>query len=898
MPKKLLLIDGNSLAFRAFYAMYNQLNRMVTHEGLHTNALVAFHNFLEGMVLKLDPDMALVAWDASSGRDTFRGQLFADYKAGRARAPEEFREQFPYMKKMVAYMGLHNYEQLGLEADDIIGTLAKIGAEAGDEVVVVTGDQDLIQLVNDRVSVKVTRRGISDVDTYTPAFIKEKFGLDPSQIIDKKALTGDTSDNYPGVTKVGEKTAIKLLHEYHDLDNLYAHVDEMKPSKLKENLINDKDQAYTARKLATIITDADLPIKLDELTYTGLNPDELVPFYQELDFKQALAKLHALQKSGQLRGLNEPEEKKTAEPAQPVTELTANNLSVLEKMTGEIALSFDFDDPNYHRANLIGFALGNDEVGYYGSCDISLLQEPALKQLLADEKIVKNVFHVKADLVLLKRLGLSLAGVSFDFLLVAYLLDTVGNDNLLSTLAQRFDIYLTSDEEFYGKGAKFAVPDDTQAVIDHMGGEAAAIAALKAPTLAKLKERDETHLYDDIELPLAYVLAEMEYQGFKVEPKRLEQMGNDLDKRIEALKDGIYDQAGGEFNLNSPKQLGVLLFEKMGLPVIKKTKTGYSTAVDVLEQLAPQAPIVDDILQYRQLNKIKSTYVDGLLSVINPKDSKIHTRFLQTLTQTGRLSSVDPNLQNIPMRTEEGRKIRQAFVPSHSDWLIFGADYSQIELRVLAHVTGDKNLQQAFLNDEDIHAETARAVFGLGDDEEVTPLQRRTAKAVNFGIVYGISDYGLAKNLGITRKEAQQFIDTYFHEFPKVHEWMDAIKALAHKQGYVTTIAERRRYLPDINAKNFNLRSFAERTAMNSPIQGSAADIIKIAMIKVKRALREHNLHANLLLQVHDELVFEAPVDEIDELNQVVTKVMDSAVKLDIPLKVESHDGPTWYDAK
>lgn len=893
MTKTLLLIDGNSLAFRAFYAMYNQLDRMIAHTGLHTNALVAFNNFLDQIVDPMQPDLAVVAWDAASGKETFRGELFSGYKDGRSKAPEEFREQFPYLREMVALHGLRNYEHPGLEADDIIGTFSRLGEQAGYRVTIVTGDQDLTQLATENITVNVTKKGVTEIERFTPAYIQEKFGLTPLQIIEKKALTGDTSDNYPGVTKVGEKTALKLLAQYHDLDNLYAQIDDMKPSKMKENLINDRDAAYVARQLATIQTDAALELPLAEIEYRGIDYDKLVPFYEALDFKQQLAKIKALKKSGQLTSKDV-----VPEPVINVVPLHTDNLRAIAMLGEKIALHIELAGQNYHEDDMIGFVIGNGASGYYGSRDVTLLQTPELRAIIENPDVVKNVFNVKAQLVLFKRLGLDLQGVAFDFLLAAYLLDTTANDNELSTLAQRFDIYVQPDEDIYGKGAKFAVPEDNDRVLIHIGQKASALMQLEAPTFAALQAHAQMHLYTDIELPLAHVLANMEYQGIKINQARLQEIGTDLTGRIQAIEDAIYVEAGEKFNINSPKQLGVLLFEKMGLPVIKKTKTGYSTAVDVLEKLAHQAPIVDHILQYRQLAKLKSTYVDGLLSVVNQEDSKIHTRFLQTLTQTGRLSSVDPNLQNIPMRSEEGRQIRTAFVPSEPDWQIFGADYSQIELRVLAHMTGDKNMQQAFLNGEDIHAETARAVFGLSNEAPVDALQRRTAKAVNFGIVYGISDFGLANNLGISRAQAKDFIATYFQEFPKVHEWMTNIKAIAHEQGYVETIAKRRRYLPDIHAKNFNLRSFAERTAMNSPIQGSAADIIKIAMIKVARAIADNQLQARMLLQVHDELIFEAPASEISELTEIVTGVMDAAVALDVPMQVDSHYGNTWYDAK
>lgn len=893
MTKKLLLIDGNSLAFRAFYAMYNQLDRMISHKGLHTNALVGFNNFLDQIVDPMQPDLAVVAWDAASGKETFRGELFPEYKDGRSKAPSEFKEQFPYLREMVALHGLRNYEQPGLEADDIIGTYSRLGEQAGYTVIIVTGDQDLTQLATDKITVNVTKKGVTEIERYTPDYIMEKFNLTPLQIIEKKALTGDTSDNYPGITKVGEKTALKLLAEYHDIDNLYAHVDDMKQSKLKDNLINDRQLAFCARKLATILTDATLALPLEEIEYRGIDYDNLVTFYENLDFKKQLAKIKALQKSGQISG-----SQTTVEKSINVIKLQDDNLQAVAMLGTKIAFHIEMVGQNYHIDDMVGFVIGSPATGYYGSRDVTLLQRPELKSVIENAGIIKNVFNIKAQLILLKRLGIKLKGTKFDFLLASYLLDTTDNDNELATLAQRFDLYMTSDEDIYGKGAKFAIPEDDARVLAHLANKADILMQVEQLAFDALQEHEQTHLYTEIELPLAQVLADMEYQGIKIDQKRLRDIGSDLEGRIHAIENAIYIEAGEKFNINSPKQLGVLLFEKMGLPVVKRTKTGYSTAVDVLEKLAAQAPIVDHILQYRQLAKLKSTYVEGLLTVVHDQDSKIHTRFLQTLTQTGRLSSVDPNLQNIPMRTEEGRQIRTAFVPSEPNWQIVGADYSQIELRVLAHMTGDKNMQRAFLNGEDIHAETARAVFGLKDDAPVDALMRRTAKAVNFGIVYGISDFGLANNLGISRAEAKNFIDTYFKEFPQIHAWMAKIKEIAHEQGFVETIAKRRRYLPEISSKNFNLRSFAERTAMNSPIQGSAADIIKIAMIKVADALRDHHMQARMLLQVHDELIFEAPMDEIQELTELVTNVMDSAVVLDVPMRVESHYGNTWYDAK
>ncbi|KIU20549.1 DNA polymerase I [Weissella cibaria] len=521
-----------------------------------------------------------------------------------------------------------------------------------------------------------------------------------------------------------------------------------------------------------------------------------------------------------------------------------------------------------------------------------------VNRILQDATVKKNVFNAKGMIVALRRLGLTLPNVAFDLLLVAYLLDANDNNNDMGALAHENGYYaVRTDEEVYGKGAKFAIPEADEDLFEHLGRKAMAIQYLKDPLMAKLAEHEQTQLYDDIELPLTSVLADMEATGITVDANTLLEMRSKLTERLAELEQTIYQQAGHEFNVQSPKQLGVVLFEEMGYTPIKKTKTGYSTSVEVLEKMG-DVPLVASILAYRQIAKIQSTYVEGLLRVIHGSDSKVHTRYLQTLTQTGRLSSVDPNLQNIPVRIEEGRRIRKAFVPREKGWRILSADYSQIELRVLAHITGDKHLQEAFINGEDIHAATARRIFGIGPDETVDGNIRRQAKAVNFGIVYGISDFGLAKNIGVSRKQAKQIIDTYFEQYPGVKTWSEEIIAAAREQGYVETIAHRRRYLPDIKAKNFNLRSFAERTAMNSPIQGSAADIIKIAMINMEKALRDAGLQSKMLLQVHDELIFEAPESELPILHELVPRVMDSAMTLDVPLIVASHEGETWYDAK
>lgn len=892
MAKTLLLIDGNSLAFRAFYAMHSQLERMKNQDGLHTNALVAFNNFLDTLVDPMQPDYCLVAWDA--GKTTFRTEKLDSYKGSRQSTPPELVEQFPYLRQLVELHGITSYELPGYEADDIIGTIAKAGAQEGLAVTIVTGDRDLLQLVDENITVLVTKKGVTELETFDPAAVIEKYdGLTAAQVVDMKALTGDTADNYPGVTKIGPVTAIKLLKEWQTLENLYDNVESLKKSKMKDNLINDREQAFMSQDLARIRTDVALPIGIADINYRGADYEGIVPFYQMLNFKQQLAKLHA---AGYGKEANEATQNNPAIKMQVITEA---NLAQVAALEGEISFYLETTSPNYHISEMVGFAIGNATQGYFVARSVDWLLTPVLSNLLTSPAIKKNVYNAKAALVLLNRLGIKLVNVATDIILAAYLLDTNTNVDDIDELAQQFDYYdVESDEAIYGKGAKFAIPTDDDILFKHLVNKVHAIDQLAPKVTAKLIEHEQIPLYESIELPLTHVLAAMEITGITVDTEQLRAQGSKLVERLSELEQAIYRQAGEEFNIQSPKQLGEILFEKMKLPVIKKTKTGYSTAVDVLEKLAPEAPIVEDILQYRQVAKLQQTYIEGLLKVVHSTDSKIHTRYMQTLTQTGRLSSVDPNLQNIPIRLEEGRKIRQAFVPSHPDWQIFGADYSQIELRVLAHITGDEHLQAAFKEDDDIHAATARRIFGLSKDEPVDGNMRRKAKAVNFGIVYGISDFGLSQSIGVSRPEAKKMIETYFEQYPGVDAWLKSVVAEAKLNGYVETLSKRRRYLPEINAKSFNLRSFAERTAMNTPIQGSAADIIKLAMINMQTALQEHGLQAKMLLQVHDELIFEAPTSEIATLEALVPKIMDSAVTLDVPLKVESHYGPTWFDAK
>ncbi|MGF2141934.1 DNA polymerase I [Vagococcus fluvialis] len=879
---KLLLIDGNSIAFRGFFALYQSLDRFKNSSGLHTNALYAVHNMLENVLEKEQPTHVLVAFDA--GKTTFRHSFYDDYKSGRAKTPSEFKEQMPYLRDLIEGLGMKHYELENYEADDIIGTLATHVDPEKFDVVVLSGDKDLTQLASDNIRVDVTVKGVSEIESYTPEHILEKYGLEPHQIIDMKGLAGDQSDNIPGVTKIGEKTAIKLLKEFGTVEGVYENVEDMKKSKMKENLINEKEIAFMSKRLATIDTNSPIEVKVEDLDFNGKKLEVLIPFYKEMDFNSFLGKLDS--------SFVEPEvEKKTAIDYIVATDLTEDMFST------DMSLYVEMLDENYHLSDVVGIAFGKED-RFYVTNDLAILDNEVFSNWISNEELSKKVFDTKRTEVALNRYDLKLKGVKYDMLLGAYLLDSTNNSEDMAEIAQSFDYFdIDNDEAVYGKGAKKGLPEDESVFFEHLARKIRTIEFLYEPILEELENKNQLNLYFDIELPLAHILGEMEIEGITLNASTLQEMKGQFAERLEEIEQKVYTEAGEEFNLNSPKQLGVILFEKMKLPVIKKTKTGYSTAVDVLEKLKGESPIIDDILSYRQIAKIQSTYVEGLLKMVF-SDNKIHTRYVQTLTQTGRLSSVDPNLQNIPIRLEEGRKIRQAFVPRHKDWQLFSSDYSQIELRVLADISQDEHLRQAFIEEQDIHTSTAMRVFGVESADQVDGNLRRQAKAVNFGIVYGISDYGLSQNLGITRKEAQTFIDTYFEKYPGVKKYMEDIVREAKDKGYVETLYHRRRYLPDINSRNFNIRSFAERTAINTPIQGSAADILKIAMIKIDKKLKEEGMEATMLLQVHDELVFEAPKSEIPKLQKLVEETMADAVSLSVPLKADSSFGDTWYEAK
>ncbi|HEL1995982.1 TPA: DNA polymerase I [Streptococcus suis] len=874
---KLLLIDGSSVAFRAFFALYNQIDRFKNANGLHTNAIYGFNLMLDHMMKRIEPTHILVAFDA--GKTTFRTEMYADYKAGRAKTPDDFREQFPFIRQMLDAMGVKHYELAQYEADDIIGTLDKM-AERTDipfDVTIVSGDKDLIQLTDENTVVEISKKGVAEFEEFTPAYLMEKMGITPAQFIDLKALMGDKSDNIPGVTKIGEKTGLKLLIEHGSLDGIYENIDSMKASKMKENLIADKEQAFLSRTLATIDTNAPIEIGLDDIVYQGPKLEELGQFYDDMGFKQLRAQL----------GTTSSQEEAVLD-FQIVTEISPAMLKQ------DQFFYFEILGENYHREDLVGLAWGDKEKIYVGGPE--LLDSPVLRDFLENQTI--KTYDFKRGKVLLDRKEITLPPATFDSRLAKYLLSTV-EDNSLTTIASLYgQTSLVPDEVVYGKGAKLDLPE-REIFFPHLARKVQVLIETEEPMLTKLEENQQLDLLFDMELPLANVLAKMEIAGIKVEAETLKAMQSENEVLIDQLTKEIYELAGQEFNINSPKQLGTILFEDMGLPLeyTKKTKTGYSTAVDVLERLAPIAPVVSKILEYRQITKLQSTYVVGLQDAIL-EDGKIHTRYVQDLTQTGRLSSTDPNLQNIPVRLEQGRLIRKAFVPSLENSVLLASDYSQIELRVLAHISQDQHLTEAFQQGADIHTSTAMRVFGIEKAEDVTPNDRRNAKAVNFGVVYGISDFGLSNNLGITRKEAKAYIDTYFERFPGIKNYIETIVREARDKGYVETIYKRRRELPDINSRNFNVRNFAERTAINSPIQGSAADILKVAMINLDKALTEAGLATRMLLQVHDEIVLEVPVAELETVKAMVKETMESAISLSVPLIVDENEGPTWYEAK
>ena len=871
---KIILLDGNSLSYRAFYAMPALQNK----SGLYTNSVYGFALMLERMLEDIKPKYALVAFD--KGKQTFRHKTYQDYKGTRDKTPSELVEQFGYVRELLDSYGIKYEEHFDYEADDIIGSYAKLAEKAGLEVIIISGDKDLTQLASDNITIYYTRRGVTEVDHYTPEFINEKYGLSPEQIIDMKGLMGDKSDNIPGIAGIGEKTAIKLLAEYKTVENVLDNIDNISGKKLKERLAEGKEDALLSKELATIFTEVPVENKLEDLTFSE-NRSKKKELFEKLEFVSFLKKL-AENDDVDVDGKEEKELEIIN--ADEKTELSFENSS----------LHIECFTEDYHNSDVVNIAVYEDENVYIFSEDNFFENKFVCNYLESD--VEKVVYDYKKILYIAKRNGISdIAGNVFDVKIAAYLLDVTVKTELDKIVFNTLGNIIKSEEEIYGKGVKRTLPTN-EILYPYLAQVVKSIFDLKEIQSARLKEENMDSLYKNIEVKVARVLANMEYEGIHVSKKALEDMSDELDERIKILEASIHTLAGSEFNIASPKQLGIVLFEDLGLPPVKKTKTGYSTSVEVLEQLQHSHEIIPLIMEYRVLTKLNSTYAKGLVKDITRK-GKIHTRYEQTLTQTGRLSSVNPNLQNIPTRIEEGKKIRKAFIPASDDRVILSIDYSQIELRVLAHMAQDKGMIDAFTHDLDIHTKTASEVNGVSLDE-VTPTMRREAKAVNFGIVYGISDFGLSNNLGITRKRAKEFIDKYLETFSGVNKYMTDVVEFAKKHGYVETLYNRRRALPEINAKNKIVASLNARLAMNTPIQGTAADIIKLAMINAFDYIEKTKVDAKLLLQVHDELIFDVNKDVVDEFTIEMVKIMEEAVELDVKLKAEASSGSSWYDTK
>ena len=877
---KIILLDGNSLSYRAFYAMPALKNK----KGLYTNSVYGFTLMLERILEDTKPKYALVAFD--KGKETFRHKSYEAYKGTRDKTPTELVEQFGYVRELIESYGIKYEEHLDYEADDIIGSYAKIAEKAGLEVIIVSGDKDLTQLASDNITVYYTKRGVTEIDYYTPEFINEKYGLTPQQIIDMKGLMGDKSDNIPGIPGVGEKTAIKLLTEYENVENVLENIDNISGKKLKERLIEGKEDAILSKKLATIFTDVPVDNKIEDLTFKE-DREKKKELFEKLEFVSFLRKL-SQENSAADESETETKEEKIKKDIE---------IQIADKDTKlnfkKSSLHIECYTEDYQNSDVLGVSVYVGDTVYIFSEENFFDNKYAIEYLQSQEE--KTVYDIKKIIYIAKKNNKKINGDVFDIKIANYLIDVTSKSEIDKIVFNYLGEIISSNEEIYGKGAKRSLP--TQEVLNsYIAKIAASILEVKPLMIKSLEEENMLDLYKNIEIKVARVLANMEFEGIHVSKKALDEMSHEFDERIKVLEGSIYTLAGSEFNIASPKQLGVVLFEDLGLPVVKKTKTGYSTAVEVLEQLQYKHDIIPLIMEYRTLTKLNSTYAKGLVKDIT-REGKIHTRYEQTLTQTGRLSSVNPNLQNIPTRIEEGKKIRKAFIPASNDRVILSIDYSQIELRVLAHIAQDKGMIDAFKHDVDIHTKTASDVNGVPLDE-VTPTMRREAKAVNFGIVYGISDFGLSNNLGITRKRAKEFIEKYLETFKGVDKYMTDIVKFAKEHGYVETLYNRRRSLPEINAKNKIIANLNARIAMNTPIQGTAADIIKIAMISAYNYIEESKVDAKLLLQVHDELIFDVSKDILEEFTDKMVAIMEEAANLDVKLKAEASSGPSWYEAK
>jgi DNA polymerase-1 len=893
MKQKMLIIDGHSLAYRAFHALKRQ--GFKTSEGLPTSAVYGVVMMVLKLVDDAQPDYFVVAEDLGK---TFRHEAYEDYKATRKPMDDEFRLQLPYIKKFYEILGAQVVGLKGFEADDVIGTMAHQAKEQGIEVYIVTGDKDSFQLIEDGVSVYYTRRGITDLVKVDRDYVQKKYGLVPEQWRDFKALKGDAADNIPGVPGIGEKTATSLLQKFNNLEEIYNHLEEVTPPRIQNLLAEHAVQVGKYIELTTILRELNLPVCPDECQWKKPAPEELAAFFKELEFKSLLKKIlpQAVEEE-KVRvevGENVLPEVKIIQGDELPTFLEGS-------LNHPVAFQFLAVEATWQAAKVLGasFSLSQDQHGFLPLTQEAVSFPEPLHRWLLDPKAKKICHDVKTHMLLANKYNSEFNGCDFDTLIASYLISGGKNGVKLEEVAKtllRLEIPELLDEKKKRK-AVFSLPADWPAEEMATAGAWRTGALLRLFTV--LKERIETEgieeLFYQVEMPLVKILFTMEKQGITVCPELLTNLKEEYAQRINRLEQEIYQLAGEEFNISSPKQLGVILFERLGLPVSKKTKTGYSTDAEVLDGLLTQHPIISKVLDYRGLVKLNSTYVESLLNLAQPSDYKIHTTFHQAVTATGRLSSTDPNLQNIPVRTEEGREIRRCFVPGDQEMLLLSADYSQIELRIMAHLSEDEKLIAAFMAEEDIHQRTAAEIFDL-PAERVTSEMRNQAKAVNFGIIYGISGFGLAKGIGVSRQEAEAFIKAYFLKYKGVKSYLEDSITKAREVGYVSTIMNRRRYLPDLTSRNFQRRSFAERMARNTPIQGSAADLIKLAMVRVDERLQKERIPANLLLQVHDELILEVEREAIKEAGEVLQAEMENAFSLKVPLRVEITTGENWGD--
>ncbi len=901
---RLVLIDGNSILNRAFYGIMG--NKMLTtRDGKYTNAVYGFLAIMFKVIDDLNPEYMAVAFDLKA--PTARHKLYEGYKATRKGMPNELAEQMPILKEILELMHITIIEKEGYEGDDILGTLAKEGEKAGLDVTIVSGDRDTFQLASSKISIRIphTKVGKTEVDTFGEEEIKEKYGIEPEQLIEVKGLMGDTSDNIPGVPGVGEKTALSLIKEFKTIDNLYKAIEDETDNlkdKTREKLVENKELALLSRTLGTINTEVPLHEKIEDLKMQEWNNSKLFEKFKELNFHRFIDRFN----------LQTEQEEKELSNLVDIKEITLDKLNnILQSIKTKKELIYILEKEDINNSDKIikkkikSISIYDDanNASYY----IKLKEEELtkyFKEIFEDIEIKKYGYNISEDYVLLKELGIEINNIYYDVKIAAYDLNPTNSNFTIENVSNQYlgidtSEYLGKYEEDNKKNKQLNLfqeeeNDDNSKYI--YGFKVYLIKKVSEKTLEELSKIDSINLFNEIEMPLVKVLGEMQVNGIYVDKEELISFGSKLKEQIETLKTEIYNLCGEEFNINSTQQLGTILFEKLKLPVYKKTKNGYSTDVEILEKLKPEHPVIEKILEYRSLMKLNSTYVEGLLTYVNERTHRIHSYFHQTITATGRISSTEPNLQNIPTRYELGKLLRKAFKPADG-YIFIDADYSQIELRVLAHISGDRTMLKAFRNDEDIHKQAASKVFDV-PIEEVTKEQRTSAKAVNFGIVYGISDFGLSEQLGISKKLAKKYIEQYLEKYSGIKKFMDKIVDETREKGYVETLFHRRRYIPELTSNNYMVRQFGARAAMNTPIQGTAADIMKIAMINVFNRLRKENLDAKIILQVHDELIVEAKKECQEQVETILKEEMESAMKLKIPLKVEISEANNWYDAK